>query len=200
MTKMKTTTAEALLGMLTLGPMSGYDLRQRIDQSIGNFWSESFGQIYPTLKRMEEEGFVTSLEEGKAGRLVYSLTEAGKARLAAWLEVPPRLRAPRNELLLKLFFGRIAPVEPMRAHVLETRRKYEEDLVRYERMAPAICELHQGKPGLPFYRMALSYGIREARMIVEWCDETLAALHAIGANGAAADEKKDVELAGARRM
>ena len=48
----RTTTAEALLGMLSLGPMSGYEIRQPIEESIGNFWRESFGQIYPTLKRL----------------------------------------------------------------------------------------------------------------------------------------------------
>jgi PadR family transcriptional regulator AphA len=177
----KTTTAEALLGMLTLGPMSGYDLKQRIERSIGNFWSESYGQIYPTLKRLEEEGFVGSRKEGKAGRLVYSITAAGQDRLRAWLEVGPRPKVNRSELLLKLFFGRMAPVESMREHVLATRARYAADLVRYEGLGPTISALHQGKPGLPFYRMAVSYGVREARMILEWCDETLEALDGVEA-------------------
>src|SRR6267378_1332508 len=43
-------TPNALLGLLSLGSMSGYDIRQLISQSIGHFWSESYGQIYPGLK------------------------------------------------------------------------------------------------------------------------------------------------------
>ena len=130
-----TTTVEALLGMLTLEPMSGYDLKQLIEQSIGNFWRESFGQIYPTLKRLEEQGLIKSAEEGKAGRVVYAITEAGRAHLRAWLDDAPRPRVPRNELLLKLFFGRMAPVESMRSHVVETRARFAADLLRYEKPA-----------------------------------------------------------------
>lgn len=178
---MKTTTTEALLGMLTLGPMSGYDLKQRIELSIGNFWNESYGQIYPTLKRLEEEGWATATEEGKAGRQVYTITKAGRMRLREWLTVAPQPRVARNELLLKLFFGRIAPVPTMRAHLLETRARYAADLERYEKTSkPVLFERQQGKPGLPFYLSVLSYGIHEARMIVAWCDETLAMLDGTG--------------------
>ncbi len=163
--------------MLTLGPMSGYDLKQRIEMSIGNFWNESYGQIYPTLKRLQDEGWATSTEEGKAGRLVYSITETGRERLREWLVVAPQPRVARNEMLLKLFFWRIAPVETMRAHLLETRVRYAADLDRYEKTSkPVVNERQRGKPGLPFYLSVLSYGIHEARMIVAWCDETLAVL------------------------
>lgn len=175
----RTSTANALLGMLTLGPMSGYDLKQRIQFSIGNFWNESFGQIYPTLKRLEEEGSVRSAEEGKAGRLVYTITDHGRERLKVWLQVPPRQRTPRNELLLKLFFGQGAAIETMRAHVLETRARYAVDLERYEKTTrPAIHERQRGMPGLPFYLSAVSYGIHQARMVIAWCDKTLAMLDA----------------------
>ena len=174
-----TTTAEALLGMLTLEPLSGYDLKQLIEQSIGNFWRESFGQIYPTLKRLEEQGLIESAAEGKAGRVVYAITAAGRAHLRAWLEDAPRPRVPRNELLLKLFFGRMAPAESMRGHIVETRTRFAADLVRYEKTGRRLHEQHHGKPNLPYYLMALNYGLREAQMIVEWCDETLAALAAI---------------------
>ena len=43
-------TPNALLGLLSLRPMSGYDIRQVISESIGYFWSESYGQIYPGLE------------------------------------------------------------------------------------------------------------------------------------------------------
>ena len=49
-------TTHAILGFLTWGPMSGYEIRKRVEESIGNFWSVSFGQIYPELRRLEAEG------------------------------------------------------------------------------------------------------------------------------------------------
>src|ERR1700722_14027305 len=98
----------ALLGLLTMKPMSGYDIKALIPQSIGNFWSESYGQIYPSLKRLAETGLVekkTQRQKGKPDRHVYSLTEDGRARLRDWLKLPVVAEVPRHELLLKLFFG-----------------------------------------------------------------------------------------------
>ena len=45
MKKTASATGKALLGLLSIAPMSGYDIRQLIPWSIGQFWSESYGQI-----------------------------------------------------------------------------------------------------------------------------------------------------------
>ncbi|UCB53625.1 MAG: PadR family transcriptional regulator, partial [Candidatus Zixiibacteriota bacterium] len=42
-------TEFAVLGLLSLSPMSGYDMKAFISQSIGYFWQESYGQLYPAL-------------------------------------------------------------------------------------------------------------------------------------------------------
>src|SRR5580700_9952877 len=92
-------TPSALLGLLSLGPMSGYDIRQLIQQSIGHFWSESYGQIYPGLKRLEAVGLVAKKTERKHGspdRYVYSLTADGRDRLREWLKLPVAEEVPRN--------------------------------------------------------------------------------------------------------
>ena len=55
----RSSTDYAILGMLTLRPMSGYDIRATIGESIAYFWTESYGQIYPTLKRLTKEKLLT---------------------------------------------------------------------------------------------------------------------------------------------
>ncbi|PYI52519.1 PadR family transcriptional regulator [Paenibacillus flagellatus] len=50
----------ALLGLLAFGPHSGYDVKRRIEQQLSHFWSESYGQIYPNLKKLVEEGLATT--------------------------------------------------------------------------------------------------------------------------------------------
>ena len=108
MTMVSGATPNALLGLLSLGPMSGYDIRQLIPRSIGHFWSESYGQIYPGLKRLAAAGLVAKKTERKKGspdRHVYSLTADGREQLRRWLKLPVAEEVPRNELLLKLFFG-----------------------------------------------------------------------------------------------
>src|ERR1700754_1627141 len=104
--KTGTSTEDAVLGLLSMSPMSGYGMRTVISQSIGHFWSESFGQIYPALKRLTAEGCVekeTERQKGRPDRNVYSLTAKGRERLREWLVVPAVPEVPRNELLLKLF-------------------------------------------------------------------------------------------------
>jgi DNA-binding PadR family transcriptional regulator len=99
---------EVLLGLLAIEPMSGYDLGLTIRASVGHFWNESYGQIYPNLKKLANGGFVscrTERQKGKPNRHIYAITEKGRERLRKWLAVPPQPEIPRNELLLKLFFG-----------------------------------------------------------------------------------------------
>ena len=95
---------EVLLGLLTVEPMSGYDLRLTIRASIGHFWNESYGQIYPGLKKLQDEGFVTckiKRQKHKPDRRIYSITKKGRERLTEWLAVPPQPdAAPKPPLLV----------------------------------------------------------------------------------------------------
>ena len=97
-------TRFALLGMLTLQPMSGYDIRKTVDASIAHFWNESYGQIYPMLKGKAREGLVRGKADRKAARnrQVYAITASGRATLERWLVDPPGRELVRNQLLLKL--------------------------------------------------------------------------------------------------
>jgi len=170
-------TVNALLGLLSIHPMSGYDIRQLIPGSIGHFWSESYGQIYPALKRMTAEGLIakkTSRTKGKPVRHEYSLTEAGRTRLAAWLKVPPAAPAPvRSELLLKLFFGGQVGAEVSRAHVEDALAFEQKTLAVYEATERAIKAAHPHNPHLPFWLFTLNLGRHTSKATIEWCVETL---------------------------
>src|SRR6266508_2295617 len=101
-------TPYAILGLLNLAPMSGYDVRKEAETSIGYFWSESYGQIYPTLRDLAAQGLIRrrpGRTSAHRDRHVYEITEAGREALALWRAEPPRDSPVRNELLLKLFFG-----------------------------------------------------------------------------------------------
>ena len=100
-------TPYAILGLLSVEPMSGYDIRKAAAESVGHFWSESFGQIYPALRELTRAGLVRRRTERQAGpdRHVHEITARGRATLARWLLEPPRVTPVRSELLLKLFFG-----------------------------------------------------------------------------------------------
>jgi PadR family transcriptional regulator AphA len=87
---------EVLLGLLAIEPMSGYDLRQTILASVGHFWNESYGQIYPNLKKLADGGFVTCRTERqkhKPDRRIYSVT---KKDANAWRAGWRYRRSPRS--------------------------------------------------------------------------------------------------------
>jgi DNA-binding PadR family transcriptional regulator len=163
--------------------MSGYTIRSVIEQSIGNFWSESFGQIYPALKRLTAEGLVEKKAErqkGRPDRNVYSLTEKGRERLQAWLTIPAAPSVPRNDLLLKLFFGVHVPVSVSRENVQSFLREHEVALNRYDTIRKEIVRDHPGDSQAPFWLMTVSYGRCYSEAMLKWSQETLKELDAIG--------------------
>ena len=52
-------TQYAILGFLSFEPMSGYDIQKLAKESIGYFWQEGYGQIYPVLKKLLAHGLVS---------------------------------------------------------------------------------------------------------------------------------------------
>src|ERR1700757_5142456 len=83
-----TPTGRVILGMIALGNRTGYDIKRVVDKSTRHFWSASYGQIYPELRRLEEQGLIQGQSEPTGGRArtVYKLTPAGEAALTDWLE------------------------------------------------------------------------------------------------------------------
>jgi len=177
-----TTTADAVLGLLSIAPMSGYGMRMIISQSIGHFWSESFGQIYPALRKLTAEGFVekkTERQKGRPDRHMYSLTTAGRKRLAGWLMVPAVTEVPRNELLLKLFFGSHVPVSASRESVTAFVAMHERALAVYAEIVKEIKQERKSAPQAPYWLMTVSYGQHYSEALVKWGRETLRGLDAL---------------------
>jgi PadR family transcriptional regulator, regulatory protein AphA len=181
-------TSYLILGGLSIEPnLSGYDIRKGVESSVGYFWRESYGQIYPTLKRLAAEGLIVASKSDSAsrkGRQVYSLTEAGRACLREWLAVPFKNDPPRNEFLLKLFFGREAAPGVSIAHVRdlqERNRRMLATLLALETMATTQASQ---SPHQPFWMLTISLGVALTRAALEWGESALAALSSMEAAAA----------------
>ena len=175
------TTVYAVLGMLSIEPMSGYDMKKFAGESIGHFWSESYGQLYPTLRELERGGLVameTERREGGTDRKVYRLTEAGLEELRRWIVRPVERRPVRDELLLKLFFGRHVGAEHLRATVEQMRGEQERALGAL-RVAEGEISEEREHPDFPYWMMTLRFGLDMGEAYLRWCDETLAELRAL---------------------
>jgi DNA-binding PadR family transcriptional regulator len=101
-----TQTGRVILGLVALGPRTGYDIKQISDSSTRFFWGASYGQIYPELRRLEEAGLVASTDEprGQVPRRVYRITRRGKRAVRKWLLDNETAFELRDEGLLRLFF------------------------------------------------------------------------------------------------
>src|SRR5262245_33185951 len=115
-------TGQVILGMLAARPRSGYEIKQLVDSSARFFWSASYGQIYPELKRLEDAGLVSGNDasQGARQRRIYNLTAKGKRAAREWIAQPPEVLETRDEGLLKLFFA--GSIEPGRAAEIARER------------------------------------------------------------------------------
>ena len=103
----------ALLGLLAESPKYGYEIKRQSEGALGNVWSVSYGQLYPTLRWLSELGWVTKkTEPGKkaAEKNIYSITEKGRKKLDEWLLKPVRSTYRlKDEFTLRfLFFNKLS--------------------------------------------------------------------------------------------
>ena len=135
-------TSYVILGMLSLRPMSGYDIKQVADSSVRHFWAISYGQIYPELKNLVDAGLVSPADTsvGDRRRTLYTLTRSGQEALGDWAamtqEVPVEIR---DEMLLRLFFGdQLAPQE--KVSLLQNMASRHERVVEQLRSKPDMAK------------------------------------------------------------
>ena len=160
-----TPTGRVILGMLSLGKSTGYDIKQFVDKSTRHFWAASYGQIYPELKRLQDAGLIVGREEPTGGRprTVYELTETGRAALDGWLrsaDVP--LYELRDEGMLKLFFSDALPGQRLE-NIRQMRQRHELKLAQLNAIEPMALEGPLGP------RMTLELGIGFTRWFIDWC-------------------------------
>jgi PadR family transcriptional regulator AphA len=178
-------TAYVILGGLSIQPnLSGYELHKAIEENFGSFWGESYGQIYPTLKRLAADGLIETREPASAAkkrRQEYALTEAGRASLREWLALPFQNDPPRNEFLLKLFFGHEAAPGVALAHVRELQRRNRQMLATLEGIEKMARTFQSKDPNLPYWMLTLGLGMAMTRAALEWGEAALVELASIEA-------------------
>lgn len=169
------TTVLAVLGILSVGPSTGYGIRESIASTIGHFWSESFGQIYPTLADLEQRDLVSRLRI-ESRKVVYQITPAGLEHLQSVLAEDFTQAPPRDATLLRLFFGRFLGREGCRELVETTRRACQQQLVELQSIRQQLELTAVDAPDRPYWLMTLRSGELAAQARLAWAAETLAAL------------------------
>jgi DNA-binding PadR family transcriptional regulator len=161
-------TGRVVLGLIAFGKRTGYDIKAFVDTTTRYFWAASYGQIYPELKRLEEQGLLRGRSEPSGGRArtVYELTAPGTAALEGWLEsdAEPGYEL-RDEGMLKLFFSDSLP-ERRLAIVEAIRTRHERKLAQLRSIEAFASEGPTGS------HLTLQMGIGSTEWIIEWCEAT----------------------------
>jgi DNA-binding PadR family transcriptional regulator len=175
----ETKSKYAILGILSLGPISGYDIKKVFQRSVANFWNESYGQIYPLLRTLVAEGLATrSIEKqlGKPDRHIYGITGKGFEELQRWLIEPVKDQIGRIEIALKLFFGHQVEVADNIRQVEHFREMRERELKALIAIEERLKAEQANRPNLIYMLMTVSYGKHVTQALLQWCEETLSVL------------------------
>ncbi len=173
-----------LLGLLR-EPATGYDLKNVFSETVRHFWSARLSQIYPTLKRLEQQQMLRSRREPSPkgpDRKVYTVTDKGRAELLTWLRSEPAVGTERFAYLAQLYFmDAIGDIHETRTFMAALRDHHSRWLAQLRAVERDVVTTHGDAPehysDAGFHHFAaLRMGIHSIQSKVTWCDETLAAI------------------------
>lgn len=173
----------AILGFLRYSPMTGYEIKQRMDRSTTHFWHAKLSQIYVTLKTLEKEGCVTSAIEEQSDRpdkRVYSVTQSGRNQFSDWLQEPYYECSPKKEtFVLKMFFAASMSSDQMRTQLqiqLDVHKKqldyYRHEVLESIKIARDEFPMLQSDARL--WEATRRFGEMYEEVYVRWIEEMLA--------------------------
>lgn len=172
----------AILGILQESPMHGYELRKQLDAKLGAIRAAiSYGTLYPTLRRLQNEGWIAVAGESSAstdeippmtsrrGRVVYKITAEGKERFQDLLAQAGRETYEDPGFGVHFaFFARTDRATRLR--ILEGRRRRVEE--RREGLREVLARAAER---LDAYTLELQrHGLEAAEREVRWLEELIA--------------------------
>ena len=168
-----------VLGVLSDGPLHGYELRKRLTAILGPFRALSFGSLYPCLHRLTDTGLIEQIDtvdreeivgvSTKRARIVYALTPEGKETFATWVaDSGPDAWEDEAFAARLAFFSRTEAA--VRLRILEGRRARLE-----ERLSALQASIDRTQERMDVYAERLQqHGIEGAEREVSWLEDLIA--------------------------
>lgn len=168
----------AILGLLDERPMHGYELRKRLSEMLGTVRTVSFGSLYPTLRRLRQQGHIVEdaaaatatkpPASARRGRKTYRITTSGKAEMAALLDEPSASSFGDDGFGVHLAFFDRTP-GPARTRLLEGRRRVLEERREGQRDAAG----RTGPKELRYARQLTLLGLETSERELRWINELI---------------------------
>ena len=177
-------TTYVVLGLVSIRPMSGYELAAYAERSIGNFFPLTRSHIYSELDRLGRLGLLEATEiaqENAPTKRVYEITPGGSDELRRWLgNAVMKEERSRSLFLVRIFFGDRTSPERLAALLDEFESAAR---VRRDRLA-AIADKLADRPASVFRRSTAMFGLRREQANLDWVAEVRPMLLAASAAGA----------------
>lgn len=172
-----------ILGLLSYGSMTGYELMKVFNDSLSFFWSAQTSQIYRELDTIEKKGWVESeavIQHDKPNKKVFTITELGKEALIAWLDdhsVKKQMKF-RDDLTMRVFFSSKAD----RGLLIDELKQYKG--MNESFMAGLTAAKHKYidqkmddiEDDTLYWQMAILRGVRSAEGNIKWVEDCLSLL------------------------
>jgi DNA-binding PadR family transcriptional regulator len=158
----------ALLGLLSVRAMTGYEIRHHFDRALAPWWDTPRTQIYPKLRELEARRLIEHeyiVQESKPNKRMYSPTPAGRERLREWLRSAIAWPDLRHHMMMRLFLGYLLPASELGALLAE----YRDRTAQWAEQLREIDEKFSRSLSGP-YRDAVFFELMSLRKLIDLAD------------------------------
>lgn len=172
--------SHSILGFLSYGSMTGYDLAKAFGSSVKFFWYAQTSHIYLELNKLEKKGFVTCqviVQTEKPSKKLYSITESGKKEFFAWLssENDEFSKGIKNAFLMKVFFSGCNPPEQNIAMLRDFAKDCETYLAQMKLIPKTIDQYGErvNTRERIYWEFTADFGNSYIRMCLDWANRCI---------------------------
>jgi DNA-binding PadR family transcriptional regulator len=194
----------ALLALLSIRPMTGYEILRHHARALEPWWETPRTQIYPKLRELQRRGLIEHewvVQESKPNKRLYSIGPAGSEALASWLGSTINVPEMRHHMMMRLFLGNLLSIEEMSRLLIAYRDRMAARAESFRQAKERFSRSLSGpyRASVFFELLSLDHLIAMTDLEVTGTDKALAALRRIGSDDALASAEQASDLLDAIR-
>ena len=160
-----------VMGMILHKPLTGYDIKKEIDAGLGNFYKSSYGNLYPSLKKLTEKGYLSLTEQTQVDRLkkYYKTTELGRNEFLKWLSSPVDINLGTAMMMLRIYFIGELPKDIRSQIIQEYKIAIQNMFDEYKKIEAQLK--NSIKNDRDYFEIStLYYGLQTAQGMLHWLE------------------------------
>lgn len=165
-----------LLGLLKRRPRTGYDLSKIVAKTTAFYWNATSTQVYQSLKRMAERGWVrveTIVQTGKPSKQVYHINDSGEKAFMKWLQAAPGTPTQKEPFLVQMYFLNMLEKPEIIAKLEAYREEHQARLLEFQGYRSSIMDPDKNEQENLARRLPLEAGIMQEEYWLQWTDMAL---------------------------